>query len=129
MPWQHCNNWYNTEDCISMEEIKQLKCGQQQPKQQTTMMMDIINQTTTTTQRSILINQSLPLKKLLLSNRKIINSTTAMIMNREQPEQEYDIEMICEKLSNRTSPTEEFFKLVQKKGFLNILKFNFSFAK
>nr|XP_027203129.1 sodium-dependent dopamine transporter-like [Dermatophagoides pteronyssinus] len=116
MPWQHCNNWYNTEDCISMEEIKQLKCGQQQPKQQTTMMMDIINQTTTTTQRSILINQSLPLKKLLLSNRKIINSTTAMIMNREQPEQEYDIEMICEKLSNRTSPTEEFFN----RGLLQI---------
>lgn len=100
MPWQHCNNWYNTEDCISMEEIKNLKCGQQ----------NIVNETAiTTTARSIIINQSLPLKKLLFSNRKITNSTSSIGTNRHE---QYDIEMICQRLSNRTSPTEEFFKSV-----------------
>lgn len=79
MPWQHCDNWYNTQDCISMDEIKKLKCDQNHLK--------AIHLT---------INQSLPLKQLLKSN--------------SSAEQSLDIALICQRLSNRTSPTEEFFK-------------------
>ena len=56
MPWQHCKNTYNTERCISMDDIKKLCQGE--------------------------------------------GSQADIEENRLE----------CAKLSNRTSPTEEFFK-------------------
>lgn len=70
MPWQHCNNWYNTEDCISMDSIRALKCGQRQ------------------------VN--------------VTRSALGAFSEEEQLQQELRTQ--CDKLSHRTSPTEEFFK-------------------
>jgi len=57
MPWQHCNNDFNTPSCISMEDIKrECKLG--------------------------------------------VGKAAA----------NYSTRVDCSKLSNRTSPTEEFFK-------------------
>ena len=59
MPWQHCNNDFNTANCISMDDIRSL-CGSRDDQ------------------------GSLP----------------------------QNVSTECAKLSNRTSPTEEFFKYV-----------------
>ncbi|KPM05540.1 sodium-dependent noradrenaline transporter-like protein 1 [Sarcoptes scabiei] len=94
MPWQHCGNWYNTQYCISMDEIKLLRYQSNVTEENLDRLSEIG-----------FINKSDVLFKNYLYKDANSNGNKFSDSRFEKSS------IAFHKLSNRTSPTEEFFNL------------------
>ena len=125
MPWQHCNNYFNTPNCISIDDIR-LLCGGRgaakgNPKVTT------LNFITANLQNPYLpsIDAETRIKKS--AHNSTFTTSSSLSLSDDQSyynhnHHHYDrnddhnnnnnYDDRCIKLFNRTSPTEEFFKQV-----------------